>query len=79
MPRPCSIATTAVAALVGTEAQLCIGIDGVQAVVLVAVGAHLGGDAGAAAFLVQVQQHAAAQFLQLAQAAPQLVAAVALE
>ncbi|MNV43034.1 hypothetical protein D3C71_1347370 [compost metagenome] len=46
---------------------------------LVPVGAHLRGDAGAAAFLVQVQQHAAAQFLELAQAAPQLVAAVALE
>ena len=46
---------------------------------LVAVGAHLRGDAGAAAFLVQVQQHAAAELFELAQAAPQLVAAVALE
>ena len=68
-----------IAAAIGAKTELCIGIDGVQAFVLVAIGAHLGGNPGAAAFLVQVQQHAAALGLYRGQALAQLVAAIAFE
>ena len=50
----------AVVALVGLEAEPLVGLDGVEPLVLQLVGADLVGQADAAPFLVQVQQHAAA-------------------
>ena len=60
----------AVVALVGLEAQPLVGLDGVEALVLQRVGAQLVGEADAAPFLVQVQQHAAAGARRSAAAPP---------
>ena len=49
----------AVVALVGLEAEPLVGLDRVEPLVLQLVGANLVGQADAAPFLVQVQQHAA--------------------
>ena len=51
----------AVVALVVIEAERGVGIDRVEAVVLHLIGAHLVGEAKAAAFLRQIQNDAAAR------------------
>jgi hypothetical protein len=63
--------------LVGTEAQFGIGVECVEPGVLIAVGAQLGGDAGAAALLIEIEQHPAPGLVNRLQAAPKLFAAVA--
>ena len=50
----------AIVALVVGEAEAAVGIDGVEPAVLERIGAQLVGEADAAPFLPQVEQHAAA-------------------
>src|SRR5690606_27741631 len=68
-----------VAAMVDIIAEFGIGIDGVEAAVLVSVGTHLRADTGAPSLLVEIEKHAAARGLHGGETIAQLVAAVALE
>ncbi len=65
--------------LVGLEAQSLIGVDGVEALVLEAIGSQLVDQADAAALLRQIEQHAAARFFDGVDGAAQLLAAIAFE
>ena len=66
----------AVITLVIIETKRGVGIDGVQAGILQRVGAHLVGEPEAAAFLLEIQDDAAALFVQPLGRKTQLVAAV---
>ena len=67
----------AVVALVIVEAERGVGVDRIEAGVLKLVGAHLVGEADAAAFLREIKDDAAAGLLQPRQRKPELVAAIA--
>jgi hypothetical protein len=67
------------AAVVGAEAELLIGFDGVEALVLELVGAELGHEADAAAFLVLVEEYAGALLGDEAEGKVELVVAVTTE
>ena len=70
----------AVEPLVGLEAQTLVGLEGVEALVLQAVGAQLVHQPDAAAFLREIEQHAAARLARWrAIGAAQLIAAIAFE
>ena len=64
-------------ALVAAEAQMMVGVDRIQPVILQRVGAQLVGEADAAAFLGQIEQDAAALVRHPADGATQLITAVA--
>ena len=64
-------------ALVGVEAELLVGIDGVETGILELVGAQLVDQADAAAFLREIEQNAATGAGDLADRAAQLIAAIA--
>ena len=66
-------------ALVVLEAEAVVGLDGVEALVLQRVGAHLVGEPDAAALLVQVEQDARPLGRDLLERGMELRAAVALE
>ena len=66
-----------VAALVGEKAQMLVGVDGVEAAVLQHVGAQLVRQADAAPFLIEIQQHAAAERADARDGRAQLLAAIA--
>ena len=66
-----------VAAQVGTEAEMLVGLDRVVTLILQVVGADLVEQADAAAFLAQVEQHATAFVGNALERFLQLVAAIA--
>ena len=66
-----------VVAQVGRHAQLEVGVDGVEALLLELVGLELVEQADAAALLGEVEQHAAALLLDAQQRVLELLAAVA--
>ena len=66
----------AIVALIVIEAKRGVCIDGIEAVVLQPIGAHLVGEADAAAFLRQIENNAAAKILEPRHREPKLVAAV---
>jgi hypothetical protein len=57
-----NLRTDAVIALIGREPEQHVGFDRIGAAVLQCIGAQLVGEADAAAFLMQIEQHAAAFF-----------------
>ena len=67
----------AVVAQVGGQAELEVGVDGVEALLLEPVGAQLVQQADAAALLGEVEQHAAALVLDARERVLELLAAVA--
>jgi hypothetical protein len=67
------------AAVVGAETELLVGFDGVKTLVLELVGAELGHEADAAAFLVFVEKDAGALLGDEAEGEVELVVAVAAE
>ena len=66
-----------VAAFIGAESQVPVGIHGVEPGILQLIGAQLVGKADAAALLRQIQQHAAAGLVQSLHRRLQLLAAIA--
>ena len=67
----------AVVAQVGAEAEAFVRLDGVESLFLEFVGADLVGEADAASFLAHVDEHTAADFLDLGEGAVELAAAIA--
>ena len=66
-----------VAALVGEKSQVLIGVEGVEAAVLQHVGAQLVRQPDAAPFLIEIEQHAAAERADARDRRAQLLAAIA--
>ena len=65
--------------MIRLQSKLRVGVDRIEPETLIAVSTHLGTDAGAAAFLIEIEQHAATGGLQQFQSIAQLVAAVAFQ
>ena len=69
-------AATLIVALIVIETKRGVCIDGIEAVFLQSIGAHLVGEAKAAAFLRQVENNAAAKIVQPRHREPKLVTAI---
>src|SRR5205814_2752953 len=65
----------AIIALVIVEPERCVGVDRIETRVLQLIGAHLVGKAKPAPFLLEVNDDAAAQFIEARQCQAELVAA----
>ncbi len=70
-------APSAVVAQLGGEAELLVGLDGIEPFLLQLVGVNLRRQADAAAFLPHVKQHAVAGGFDLRERGVELVAAIA--